>query len=175
MDKLVHSGEHHADILRYPGRPHLLTAQNNSNLPKTAVMEYIPPVQTSPCPPLPQHDFQAKWNETLAISAHAKPAKEKNPVLLFEVSTDEQKLLTVLYIKQISQSTASSSICCIIQIIQQPLSFSSYHKSRPGSPTSRGCELMAWAFLKLEGSNGAILGDLRLQLYHYSNHSQESK
>lgn len=87
-DTFVRSGECHADILGYAGRPQLLTTQNNSDSPKVTVMEHIPPVQTSPCPPLPAHDFRAKWKETLTISANLESTEEKTPVLLFEVSNN---------------------------------------------------------------------------------------
>lgn len=85
------------------------------------------------------------------------------------------KMLTVEQQSYISQPTLLTRMCSETQIIQQPTSFSSYHNSRPGSPTSRGCELVAWAFLKLKGSKGPILGDLRIQLYHYVNRISESK
>ncbi|GMH32710.1 hypothetical protein BSKO_00544 [Bryopsis sp. KO-2023] len=73
-----------------------------------------------------------------------------------------------LVINAESESIAEKDAVLLFEILQSPTSFSGYHQSRPSSPTFRGYQLVAWAFLKIKGKEEDNTGELRLQLYHYS-------
>lgn len=81
------SVEEHADILEYPARPQLLTLRSNSGQLQTAILEYVPPVQTKPSSPLSVLNFQAIWKEVVVLNSGAEASAGMTPVLLFEVST----------------------------------------------------------------------------------------
>lgn len=74
-------------MLYYPGRPALTTVNNNTTTPQSALLEYLPPIQTKPFDLLgrPGMDFMPSWEEELVMDVAPGVLIEQDALLLFEV------------------------------------------------------------------------------------------
>lgn len=76
-----------AQMMRYPGRPSMLTCGNNTDLPEPALQEYLPPLQTAPYNLLRRTDPAAAacWEETLVVDEALERLLALDALIVFEV------------------------------------------------------------------------------------------